>query len=211
MNTYTVIEPVLSMTSYTDDLPEYFYTENYNDIRRIHVQLIAQAMLSYPTFAALEIDEQNTCIRRIERGCFNHATTVATNENIQCSWHEPLFTTIYNMITYKIQSNLTWDEKEPMTEYLIKKITDGDICVKNIGSMESKELCPETTQAIYDEIEKRKQLSVPKKYIYIHECSKCHGRKTTEVELQLRSLDEGSTLIVTCEMDNCSNVWRISG
>jgi DNA-directed RNA polymerase subunit M/transcription elongation factor TFIIS len=81
---------------------------------------------------------------------------------------------------------------------------------KEVGSMTARDLCPDKTETIYHIIEERKQQKIKKKYSSQHECFKCGGRKTSESEIQSRSLDEGSTLIIICEMEDCSNTWTLS-
>jgi DNA-directed RNA polymerase subunit M/transcription elongation factor TFIIS len=128
---------------------------------------------------------------------------------VSCNWQNPLFVYKYNLIAYKIQTNLELTE-EPHSKELVKRIINGDIDVKKIASMTAKQLHPHRFKEIYNEINLRKKQKVVKKISTQHECFKCGGRKTTETELQLRSLDEGSTLIIKCEMSNCENTWRIT-
>jgi DNA-directed RNA polymerase subunit M/transcription elongation factor TFIIS len=191
-------------------LSDKYYTSKYNNERRSRAIVIGCCMRKYDRFCELNIDLQNDYIRRIERSCYNHTCTSADKKNVPRNWQNSNFLTLYNIITYRVQKNLIYSKDVPGSIYLIDKIIDGEINIKNIGKMKSRELRPDITKEIYDDIEKRKQQKVFKKYSNQHKCFKCGGRKTTEVELQLRSLDEGSTLIVTCEMDNCSNVWKLT-
>jgi DNA-directed RNA polymerase subunit M/transcription elongation factor TFIIS len=156
----------------------------------------------------LDTDMQLKIIRQIERSCHNQTSFIANARDVPRNWENPMFVNIYNIIAYKIQKNLYIPGVE--NSYLIKNIINGNILAKDVGSMESKQLQPSKSQVIHNEIEKRKQQKVKKKYSMQYLCTKCGGRKTSELEFQSRSLDEGSTLIITCEMDNCSNKWTIS-
>jgi DNA-directed RNA polymerase subunit M/transcription elongation factor TFIIS len=186
-----------------------YYNPTYNNIRRARVIVIGCCLRNYDPFRDLPIKKQEEHIRRIERSCYNYTCVSADKKNVPRNWQNTNFIILYNIISYRVQKNLICCEDDPGSDYLVKKIIDGSIDVYSIGKMKSRELRPSKTREIYDDIEKRKQQKVVKKYSTQHECFKCHGRKTTEVELQLRSLDEGSTLIITCEMDNCNNVWKL--
>lgn len=191
-------------------LPSSYYTPQYNNDRRSRAIVIGCCMRQYPPFLELDPSVQEDHIRRIERSCYNHTCTSADKKNVSRNWQNNLFVHLYNLITYRVQKNLQYSEDDPGSDYLIKKVMDETFDIKIIGKAKSKELRPAKTQKLYDEIEKRKQQKITKKYSSQHECFKCGGRKTTEIEVQLRSLDEGSTLIITCEMDNCNNTWKIS-
>jgi DNA-directed RNA polymerase subunit M/transcription elongation factor TFIIS len=187
-----------------------YYTPQYNNDRRSRIIVIGCCMRNYSPFCNLDVNTQESYIRKIERSCYNYTCTSADKKNVPRNWENDNFRTLYNIITYRVQKNMVCSHEDPGSDYLIDKITKGEFDVNNIGKMKSRELRPEKTKDIYDDIEKRKQQKIVKKYSTQHECFKCGERRTTEVQLQLRSLDEGSTLIITCEMDNCSNVWKLS-
>ena len=190
-------------------LPDMYYSDNYNNHRRAHVVVIGCCMRRYAPFRGLDGEVQETHIRKVERSCFNETCAVADRRNVSKNWQNCLFVHIYNMVTYRVQTNLSWSAGDEGSDYLIARVVAGDIDVEALGGAASRELRPARTKAMYDEIEERKNQIVAKRYSTQHECSKCGKRKTTEVEVQLRSLDEGSTLIITCGFDNCNNVWRI--
>lgn len=193
-------------------LPSAYYADgsNYNHERRTRAIAIGCCMRKWDPFNQLPSEEQESYIRRIERSCYNQACNIAGRENVPRNWENNNFLSLYSIITYRVQKNLLWSKNDPGSEYLIDLITKGGFDVRNIGKAKSNVLRPEKSKKIYEGIEMRKQQKIKKKYSTQHECFKCGGRKTTEVELQLRSLDEGSTLIITCEMDNCSNQWSLT-
>lgn len=187
-----------------------YYTSQYNNERRSRIIVIGCCMRRYRPFSNLSMTKQEEIIRKIERSCYNYTCTSADKKNVPRNWEHENFRTLYNITTYRVQENISYSKEDPGSNYLIDRIIAGNFDLNNIGKMKSRELRPEKTKNIYDDIERRKQQKIVKKYSTQHECFKCGGRKTTEVELQLRSLDEGSTLIITCEMDNCTNVWKLS-
>lgn len=210
MDTESYTEGTSDFYSKRTLLPDIYYSQKYTNDRRSRVIVIGCCMRKYPPFCKLPVETQESYIRRIERSCYNYACVSADKKNVSRNWQNINFQSLYNIITYRVQKNLLWSKDDPGSEYLIESITKGEFDVNNIGKIKSRYLRPSKTQSIYDDIERRKQQKVKKKYSTQHECFKCGGRKTTEVELQLRSLDEGSTLIITCEMDNCSNVWKLT-
>lgn len=190
-------------------LQDIYYKGAYNNARRSRIILIGCCMRQYAPFCELPFKRQESYIRKIERSCYNAACTVSDKKNISRNWQNENFQTIYNGIAYRVQKNLLWSKDDPGSDYMINLITTGAFDVNNIGKVGSRELRPSKTQPIYDEIERRKQQAVVKKYSSQHECFKCGGRKTTEIERQIRSLDEGATIFVQCEMETCSNKWTI--
>ena len=191
-------------------LPISYYTKNYNNDRRARAIVIDCCMKKYEPFLKLPKSMQEMYVRKIERGCYNATCAEADRKNTPRNWGNRYFKDIYNMVTYRVQQNLKYRKEDVGSEYLIDRILKNQIDPYHIATMKSHELRPAKTKDIYDTIEKRKQQRVVKKYSTQHECRKCGGRKTTEIELQIRSLDEGSTVIITCEMENCSNVWSIT-
>jgi len=188
-----------------------YYGKNYNNTRRSKLISLECCMKKYPPFLnSINKNKQERLIELIERSCYNQTCTKADEENIPKNWQNRLFCQLYNMITYKVQTNLLYCKTDSGSDYLIKQILANDYNINNIAKLSSRELRPDRSDKIHEEIEKRRQQKINKKISAQHECFKCGGRKTTETEVQMRSLDEGSTLIIRCEMENCNNVWKIS-
>jgi len=153
-------------------------------------------------FNELKETVQNEYVGKIEASCYTFACKKAVDMGIQQNWDNYMFRAFYNALAYKVQSN--------MHPYLIGKLISSEIDIDCVADMTSHKLCPEKTIALHNEIKERQKQHVVKKYSSQHECSKCGGRKTTEIEYQSRCLDEASSIMVTCEMEHCSNKWRIS-
>jgi transcription elongation factor S-II len=77
---------------------------------------------------------------------------------------------------------------------------------KKIGLASSVELNPQINQVYLDEINIRQQQGIVRKSSEMYRCGRCGKRKTTIREIQSASLDEGSTLFITCI--ECGHVWR---
>lgn len=185
-------------------LPMSCYTKSFNNDRRARYIIIGCCLREYKVFNALLEKQQELIIKKIERGCYNYTCEHAEKMNIPKNWSNDSFIRLYNSTTFKIQKHIA------NSSQLVDRIVSGNIKLESMGSMKSHGLFPEKTADIYKMIEHRKKQKINKKYSTQHECFKCGGRKTTETEIQARSLDEGSTLIIQCEMDNCSNRWTLT-
>ena len=187
---------------------EYYLDPSYNSIRISHVMLIGCCMRNYKPFSVLPIDDQETYIRRLERSCYNSTIEYADDNNIPCNWHNELFIKKYTITTYKVQANLIIRDSD--SNYLMDNLISKSISAISVGKMKSRQLCPSKSKHLYDIIDVRKKQRIIKKYSKQYKCGKCGKRKTTFYEKQLRSLDEGSTLFITCAIDNCGNSWSLS-
>lgn len=119
------------------------------------------------------------------------------------NWDNKHFVNYYNTCAYKLQKNLEHPNN------IIH-----DLCnlekVDSIGYMTSKELKPEVSADLYKIIEERNKQKINKKISTQHHCVNCGNWRTTEQEIQARGLDEGTTLIITCETENCFHRWTMT-
>lgn len=178
------------------NLPIYFYNHNYNLNRRNKIILLFCVFRKYGVFNKLTEDMQTLVVKRIERNCFNSACAKVDEYHEAKNWDNKNFIFVYNQITYKLQRNICTS--------LVEAIIAGDI------SLNSQQLNPSANQIYRDQIESRKKQVIKKKYSALYTCSKCKGTKTTEIEMQTRSLDEGSTLFIQCEIEGCGHSWSFS-
>lgn len=208
MESYTKDEPDdKNIYEFRQLLPIFYYKPPYNIHRRTKALIIDCCMNKYDPFRNLPKITKENYVKCIEKSCYKQACLLADNRNIPKNWENSTFIRIYSDVTHNVQKNLLWTSTDIGSDYLIKNIIDGKIEAKNIGSMSFREMRPLKSKLIYDEIELRRQQVIVKKYSTQYKCLKCGGRKTTEIEKQLRCSDEGSTVIITCEMENCTNVW----
>ena len=208
-NTYTNTGHDDAFYSNRKALPFEYYGKSYNNTRRSRAVIIGCCMRSYKPFRMLDEKTQETYIRRAERSCYNSSCIKADSINTPCNWENPVFVNIYNIISYRVQKNLEVSYTDD-SRYLMDSIINGTFDITSIGNASSNELRPSVSSKILEDIEMRKEQKVIKKYSTQHECYKCGGRKTTEVEIQTRALDEGSTLVITCELEECGNTWKVS-
>jgi DNA-directed RNA polymerase subunit M/transcription elongation factor TFIIS len=194
----------------TSPLDRGFYTSNYNDIRRSRAILLTCCLLTCKIFKKLSMTDQNRIVRKIERSCYNRTCKFAEGSGIPTNWENQDFINYYNILTNKLQYNIEVDENDEKSSLLTTRICNNEIDIDLIAYMSSRELQPHKSEEIYDIINTRKQQRIETKTSTQHQCFKCGNWKTTEQEYQIRSLDEGSTILVQCESEGCSNKWSIS-
>ena len=72
--------------------------------------------------------------------------------------------------------------------------------------MTYSELSPDTFKDVFDHIEKVKAIKSTKTISTIIQCSRCKQKSTTYYFKQVRSMDEGMTCFITCNI--CGADWR---
>ena len=211
------MQSVAPFEKYGEQLPESYKDARYVKDRICRVKIIGSCLRRYPPFNKLPRATQEAYIRRAERSCYNYTCNKAMEMGVPRNWKTTaqkdisMFRRIYSTTCYRVQSNLDFDPEDPSSTYLLKKIVDGTFDITTIGESKSRTLNPNISAKIYDEISIREKQVLTKKTSTQHRCSKCGNRKTTETETQTRSLDEGSTIQVTCEHEGCGHKWFSGG
>lgn len=137
--------------------------------------------------------EDETFFQNIEKGIFNKALKISTENDIEKSWDNDVFSHIYKQRYIEILMNL---KKNP---YLLEKLISKDISMKEFSDFTYEELDSEKwkpVEFIDDDVEEG-----------IFQCRKCGSRKTTYYSLQTRSSDEPMTNFITCI--ECKNRWKM--
>lgn len=190
-------------------IPPSLYLKGFNKIRLSAIITIGCSASSYPPFRELKESEQDSIVEGIEESCYKHTCDKAKIYLESIDWSNTRFSYLYSCTRFKVENNILYKPEEPKSSYLIKNIMGGSIDIREVGGMSSRSLRPYKTADVYNSIDLRCKQKLVKKYSTQHECSRCGQRKTTEEERQIRALDEGSTIIIKCEIENCGNVWRL--
>lgn len=143
----------------------------------------------------------------IEKSVFNSVITRAKSKNIERSWDNSVFTSMYNMKCRSIDFNLN----NPKNETFKIKVSNGDIDSRYIGFMESHEMYPELYEEIFSKLEARERRLLDNSNSGscsdgLFTCPKCDSKKTEFYSLQTRSADEPMTNYVTCL--DCGHKWK---
>ena len=134
-----------------------------------------------------------TFFQNIEKGIFNKALKISTENDIEKSWDNDIFTHIYKQRYIEVLMNM---KKNPD---LIEKLISKDISMKDFSDFTYEELDSEKwkpVEFVDDDVEEG-----------IFQCRKCGSRKTTYYSLQTRSSDEPMTNFITCI--ECKNRWKM--
>jgi len=194
--------------------------------RQDEIKAISQCLKNYEKFSTVDESHLKGISELIEMGIYNHSVRKSRERHIPISWQDQSFVEIYSNISYNVKVNL--DVKSSVNEHHSEKIKtylaskmyefhvhqdDDSISVANriiipesLGAVSSVELNPHINQVYLDEINLREQQGIVMKFSKMYRCDRCGKRKTRVREIQSASLDEGSTLFITCI--GCGNRWR---
>ena len=177
-----------------------FYTETYNNVRRLKSIVLSHTLASDETFKQLSYEKHVEILIHIENSCANETIRKARENNLRCVWDNALFVNIYHTICYSIISILNQESNS-----LLKKILNNEINLNNIANMPCKELSPEKYVNIMHEINKRINTEQTVKFTKMYFCKKCKKNQTTAERVQNRSNDESSSFFITCLF--CNSKW----
>jgi len=186
--------------------PIKYYTTPYNKIRRAKLLLFEACLNFYKEYCALTVNERMALINDIEKSCMNYTIRHATNNNIIPSWNTELFENLYHMICYKISANIKPDGLVQGNNGFARKVITRKLNIKELPKMASCDIYPELYEEIIDRIDASKKINKSVKVSTMYICGKCKSNKCTYQIIQSRSLDEGSTISVTCT--NCNNKFN---
>ena len=186
-------------------LPIELYTDsNYNKYRRVIILLIADILEKNNKFKLLNKDIQYNIIINIEQSCYNETIKKSDDLLIYQSWDNTKFSYLYYLFCNKITKNLDF-ESEVKSKYLINKILNNEIDILKIASMTSEELCPDKSKIIKEGLDKRNNQKISIKTSTLYKCLNCGKKEVTIKSVQIRALDEGASLSITCVF--CQYNW----
>lgn len=151
--------------------------------------------------------------RLIEKNIYNYALKIADEQAILKRWDNPMFSVIYADKARDLLTNIDPVSKSTNNDNLLIKIQlesiDSDFFSDLIYYDPQKQF-PEHWQAIMDSVDKQEQelLSFKPKTSDEYVCHKCKKRETTYYSVQTRSVDESSTIYITCQP--CGYRWTIN-
>lgn len=186
-------------------LPLSVYTDaEYNQLRRAYLLLIAA--LIEPHLIDQDINNYCDTIIGIERACYLHAVEIADYELLLPDFAISQFEQLYRTRITRITKNLDI-QSEVGDDYLVTAIIDGKIDIPSISKLLPEELSPSKNSKLIEELTARRTQKISIKVSTMYRCPQkgCGKNETTVRSAQMRSLDEGETLIITCIF--CSHKW----
>ncbi len=194
------LAPALSMNFV---LPlDVYKNKSYNDLRRGYLILIASLINEY-----LIEDAINDCVGMviaIEDSCYRHAVEIAENEVLSPDFNNPAFERLYRTKVMRITKNLDINS-EVGDEHLAIGLLGGYIDPNKVSKLDNKDLSPKRNEKLLEALSSRMNQKMSVKTSTLYRCRQCGRKETTVRSAQMRSLDEGETLIIKCVW--CGYKW----
>jgi transcription elongation factor S-II len=108
--------------------------------------------------------------------------------------------------------HLIWNLNAKNNPHFAHKVNNGDFSIQQIPKLTATEIFPEQWQSIQERYKHKlaRELEGPEQAVSdLWVCPKCHQKKTTYFQRQMRSSDEPMTTFITCV--NCQHRWRNGG
>ncbi len=175
---------------------------SYNDLRRGYLLLIASLLEEY----LIEGDINDHCgmIVSIEKSCYDHAVEIADYELLAPDFGVMAFEHLYRTRIMRITKNIDINS-EVGDEHLATCLFEGSIDPVGISKLDNKDLSPHHNMKLLEELNIRLNQKVTLKTSTLYRCRQCGRKETTVRSAQMRSLDEGETIIISCVF--CGYKW----
>ena len=184
-----------------------YHDSNYCKERRLILLLIASILQKNNIFKNQNREIQDNTIIDIELSCFNSCIKQSNKLLIYINWENPKFNYLYQLFCNKITKNLD-SESEVGENYLINKVVNGEINIKNIADMTSDKLCPAKSENIKQNLILRNSQKLNYKTSTLYTCRNCKKKEVIIKHIQVKSLDEGFSTSLRCVF--CNFNWMLS-
>lgn len=158
---------------------------------------------------ALELSEQHSIIRKIERSCYNRTVKECLRDGIDRFWENEVFLTRYSVICNKVMCNIypngLVNDNTENKYYTLLNIINGTFNCDIIAEYSSYKLNPQCNEDEVNLINERKNIKVFEKISERKVCPLCKEKKTTFINVQTRSGDEPPAIKYKCT--HCKNEW----
>lgn len=185
---------VLPIAVYEDSL--------YNDLRRGYLLLIASLIEEYLTEG--DINDHQEMIIAIEKSCYDHSVEIAEYELLTPDFSIVGFEQLYRTKVVRITKNLDVNS-EVGDEHLASCLLSGDIDPTTVSKLDNKDISPLHNEKLLENLTIRLNQTITLKTSTLYRCRQCKRNETTIRSIQMRSLDEPSTLVIQCQF--CHYKW----
>ena len=175
--------------------------------RRLILLLIASILQKNKDFKNKSREIQDTIIIDIELSCYNSCIKQSNKLLIYINWKNTKFNYLYQLYCNKITKNLDSDS-EVGENYLIDKVVNGEIDLKNIADMTSDKLCPTKSENIKQNLILRNSQKLNYKTSTLYTCRNCGKKEVIIRMVQIKSCDEGQSIGLKCVF--CAYNWVVS-
>jgi len=145
-------------------------------------------------------------LRALECGIWNWALREAANRDSVRCWDDALCDDYCRRAAH-CAANLSRGELGNGNTYLLQAVLEGRVLPRDVPSLDAAQLNPPLLAGIIDEKARRDahDRGEFETVSELFECPSCGARKSTYLQLQTRSGDEGSTVFLTCH--GCGHKW----
>lgn len=185
---------------------ELYSKESYSAERRKILLLFSSVLDSYAKFKDIPYKKQINVLVSIEKSCYKKAVDKCSEEAIYVDWSNDKFKYMYSLICSRVSKNLD-TSSEVMDSFLIENIINSSVDVSKIGEMSSDDMSTKNKE-LKEQLNSRRSQKVKQKTTSMYTCRNCKSRECTIRSQQMKSLDEGATLILNCV--NCGFRFMIS-
>lgn len=175
---------------------ELYSMELYSKERRQILLLLGSILDSYSKFKELPYKKQLDVLVTIEQSCYKKAVDKCSEEAIYVDWSNDKFKYMYSLICSRVSKNLDTNS-EVMDSFLIENIINSSIDVTKLGGMSSDDMSDKNKE-LKEQLNSRRSQKVKQKTTSMYTCRNCKSRECTIRSQQMKSLDEGATLILNC-------------
>lgn len=179
-----------------------YENELYNDLRRGYLLLIASLLEEY--LIEGDINDHCNMIIAIEKSCYDHAVEIAEYELLNPDFVISAFEHLYRTRVMRITKNLDINS-EVGDEHLATCLLSGVIDPIKISKLDNKELSPLHNMKLINQLNERLNQKITLKTSSLYRCRQCGHKETTIRSVQMRALDEGESLIISCTF--CGYKW----
>jgi DNA-directed RNA polymerase subunit M/transcription elongation factor TFIIS len=179
------------------------YTDtSYNDLRRGYLILIAALIEGYLIDG--DINDYADMIITIELSCYNDSLNIAEQELLPNEFSNRQFEQLYRTRVMRITKNLD-NTSEVGDEYLATGLLNGAIDPVRVSLLDDRDLSPSRNEHLIEQLNARLNQKANIKTSSLYKCRQCGHKESTVRSMQMRSLDEPATLIITCMF--CGHKW----
>lgn len=175
---------------------ELYSKELYSKERRQILLLLGSILDSYSKFKEISYKKQLDVLVSIEHSCYKKAVDKCSEEAIYVDWSNDKFKYMYSLICSRVSKNLDTNS-EVMDSFLIENIINSSIDVTKLGGMSSDDMSDKNKE-LKEQLNSRRSQKVKQKTTSMYTCRNCKSRECTIRSQQMKSLDEGATLILNC-------------
>tara|TARA_Y100001936_G_C15753820_1_gene497504 strand:+ start:21 stop:494 length:474 start_codon:yes stop_codon:yes gene_type:complete len=157
----------------------------------------------------MKIMNDDTTVRRLERGIYNYSLEKAEEHNIVKVWDNQLFKQIYVDKCRSLYANLQ-ETSYIKNKRLLHRLNEKEFKPRELAFMTPQHIFPEIWKDLLDRKYKRDKVLYETKAEAMTDqfkCGRCKKRKCSYFELQTRSADEPMTVFITCI--NCGKRWKM--